>query len=216
MEDYRAILKRVGIVLIVVGALDIGVMIYCIANRIAYSSSFNIFAIIAGLFLYRGNLTSARVIAWFAAGYFTCFAVLLLVAFVAPPDLWLTEFRLHPFLLCGELLEIVAVIVVPAWVYRELRSVPVLQARLAAGLTTAPPKIAFIISGLAIVTAVGASVFVQTGSYSIAALRIAQQQYGDGYKYHVSGMRFANGRVWAQLTAFNSNEIKDIIVELPQ
>ena len=46
-------------VLVVVGLLDIGVLIYCIANGISYSSSQNIFAVIAGLFLLRGSLVAA-------------------------------------------------------------------------------------------------------------------------------------------------------------
>jgi hypothetical protein len=43
MQDQSAltILKRAGRVLIVVGALDIGLMIYCIVHGIPYSSSFN-------------------------------------------------------------------------------------------------------------------------------------------------------------------------------
>lgn len=45
------VLVRTGKVLITVGVIDIGVMIYCIANEISYSSSFNIFAVIAGFFL---------------------------------------------------------------------------------------------------------------------------------------------------------------------
>ena len=45
-EPYLPILRRVGIVLLLAGLIDIGVMVYCIANDISYSSSFNIFAVI--------------------------------------------------------------------------------------------------------------------------------------------------------------------------
>jgi hypothetical protein len=48
-----AVVRRVGAVLIVLGLLDIGLAMYCIANEIAYSSSLNIFAVIAGVFLRR-------------------------------------------------------------------------------------------------------------------------------------------------------------------
>ena len=45
-DDCRTVLKRVGVALIVFGAIDIGVMMYCIAHQISYSSSFNLFAVI--------------------------------------------------------------------------------------------------------------------------------------------------------------------------
>jgi len=48
---YQKILRNVGWALLWLGVVDVGVMIYCIANNIGYSSSFNIFAIIAGVFL---------------------------------------------------------------------------------------------------------------------------------------------------------------------
>jgi len=62
-----AILRRVGTVLVVVGLLDIGGLIYCMANNVSYASSLNIFAVIAGLFLLRGNLGAAGLVRWFAA-----------------------------------------------------------------------------------------------------------------------------------------------------
>jgi len=43
----RTILRRVGISLIAFGLFDVGVMVYCIINRINYCSSFNVFAVLA-------------------------------------------------------------------------------------------------------------------------------------------------------------------------
>ena len=54
-DDCRTVLKRVGVALIVFGAIDIGVMMYCIAHQISYSSSFNLFAVISGIYLWRGH-----------------------------------------------------------------------------------------------------------------------------------------------------------------
>ena len=48
MEHLR-ILKHVGLTLVVLGVIDIGLLIYCIANQISYSSSLNIFAVVAGM-----------------------------------------------------------------------------------------------------------------------------------------------------------------------
>lgn len=71
MTDHIKILRRVGWLLVVVGALDIGVMIYCITNQIAYSSSLNVFAVVAGIFLLRGSLEAVRYVAWFSAFMFS-------------------------------------------------------------------------------------------------------------------------------------------------
>ena len=67
MNEHLPILKRVGKVLIIIGLVDIAVMIYCIANSISYSSSFNIFAVIAGVFLYRGSLRTAVITTWLSS-----------------------------------------------------------------------------------------------------------------------------------------------------
>jgi hypothetical protein len=56
---FTPILRKTGGVLLAVGLIDIAVMIYCIANQISYSSSFNIFAVVAGVFLLLGNLRAA-------------------------------------------------------------------------------------------------------------------------------------------------------------
>ena len=53
--EARMILRRVGLALIVFGLLDIGVMVYCIANGVNYSSSFNVFAVLAGTYVRRGH-----------------------------------------------------------------------------------------------------------------------------------------------------------------
>ena len=73
--QHTPILKRVGAVLLAVGLIDIAVMIYCIANRISYASSFSIFAVVAGIFLLRGSLRAASIV--------RRFAVFMLSGFVA-------------------------------------------------------------------------------------------------------------------------------------
>ena len=62
MTDHRAILKRVGLALVVFGIADIAFMIYSVTKGQSYSSSFNIFAVIAGVFLIRGSLGATRLV----------------------------------------------------------------------------------------------------------------------------------------------------------
>jgi hypothetical protein len=63
---YPVILKRAGIVLVVVGLLDICALIYSIVNRTPYSSNLSVFAVIGGVFLLRGSLRAASLVQWFA------------------------------------------------------------------------------------------------------------------------------------------------------
>src|SRR2546425_9956416 len=98
MNSYRPVLRRIGIVLVVIGVIDIGFMIYCIMTGRSYSSSLNIFAVIAGIFLIKGNLKAAKIVTWFSAFLITGLFGVLLVLFplTQPFDLWRTEFHLNP------------------------------------------------------------------------------------------------------------------------
>lgn len=67
-RDHLSVLRRTGLVLVAVGIVDIGLMIYAITSRVSYSSSLNIFAVIAGIFLVRGSLRAASVVRSFVSG----------------------------------------------------------------------------------------------------------------------------------------------------
>jgi hypothetical protein len=67
-------LRRVGIAQIVIGAIDITYIIYSITHRTWYASSLNIFAVIAGFFLYGGNLRAASFVRSWATFFFACSA----------------------------------------------------------------------------------------------------------------------------------------------
>ncbi len=64
MNDSSDPFKKAGITLLCVGLIDIGVMVYCIVNKISYSSSFNMFAVIAGILLIKGNVYTVRIVRW--------------------------------------------------------------------------------------------------------------------------------------------------------
>ena len=57
--------RKVGIALLVIGILDIGYLIYSIINGFSYTSSFNIFAVVASIFLIRGNVIAALITRFF-------------------------------------------------------------------------------------------------------------------------------------------------------
>jgi hypothetical protein len=96
MPPYLIKLRKCGWVLLFIGIIDIVFMIYCIVNKTSYSSSFNIFAVIAGVYLIRGNLKAARLTSLFAAFLFSGFTGALLIGpFLLPLDLLIVYTKLH-------------------------------------------------------------------------------------------------------------------------
>ncbi len=214
MTDYRSILRRVGWVLVVFGMADIGLMVYSIAHHQSYSSSFNIFAVIAGMFLIRGSLKAVRATSFFAAFFVVGFSgSALLVPFSQPLDLWRTEFRLHPASLAASLLLAVVVIGLSFWVYRELRTPPVMEALAAAGQSSRPPWRGF---GAGAVLVIGLAVawpLVMNGAAAHKAELLAMQRYGSAYKYRVRALEQYGDHYQATLTAYNKTELRTIHVQ---
>jgi hypothetical protein len=215
MADHVRILRRVGWVLVVIGLLDIGFMIYCIANRMNYSSSLNIFAVVAGILLLRGSLGTARVVIWFSAFMLSAFLLgsLIVFPFIRPFEYWLLTFRENPVgsLISALLLPVVLFMLL--WVYRALRALPVSEARAAAGHRTGAPKSAFVAgSALTLLMAVLLQVTLK-GESAERAVRLAAEQHGPGYKYFVSKINWAGAHVSARLVAYNDKESKEVEVE---
>lgn len=215
MPKHLPTLRRVGLTLVVVGVLDIGLMIYCIANRISYSSSLNIFALVAGILLLRGSLGTARVVTWFAAFMLSAFLLgtFVIVPWVQPLDYWQLKVRENPLAFVLSIALAALVLAWMFWVYRELRSPVVLEARGAAGHKPGPPTSAFAVGGaLAVFMAVMLQLTLK-GESAEKAVRIAAQQYGDEYKYFVSSINWTRSRGSARLTAYNDRESKEVEVE---
>lgn len=215
MAEHLSILRRVGWVLVVVGLLDVGLMAYCIANQQSYSSSLNVFAVIAGIFLLRGHLGAVRVVAWFSAFMLTGLLLCSLAVFpwMQPLDYWLLITRQHPFSAVVYFILVVAVLWMLYWVYRRLRLPAVLEARVAAGHTPGPPTSAFVAgSALAIFLATMMQLMLR-GETAQEAKHLAAQQYGGQYRYFVSSISWSGNHVSARLTAYNEDETKEVAVE---
>lgn len=215
MEDYHLILKRVGWALIVVGIVDIGFMIYCIVHGISYSSSFNIFAVVAGALFLRGHLGTVRVVTWFSAFMLVGFVgvMLLFVPFVNPLDLWLIQLRLHTLnTLMSLVLGLFAVGFV-YWVYRQLRSPAVVQARVAVGHSASAPKWAFVAGALLVLTLTVAMQFSLRGEAGKRAVQLAEAKMGPNYRYAVSSMNWSGEHGSSRITAYNDHEIKSVDVQ---
>lgn len=214
-ETYRAVLKRVGWVLIVVGLLDVGVMVYCIVNRQSYSSSFNLFAIIAGIFLLRGGLRTAAVIRWFCVFMLAGFLAMAVVApFIQPWDLSLTELRLNPGSIAIGVILYILVLGLLFWVARQLGLEPVQVAIAKAGVKRRDVRYALAAGvGLAVLVGIAIPLF-SNGESAERAKSIAQQEVGPGYKFHVSSIRVSTvgnkTNASGVVTAWNHQEIRSV------
>ena len=215
--SHLHILKRVGKVLLIVGLLDIGVMIYCAVNGISYSSSFNIFAVIAGIFLLRGSLRAASIVRWFAAFMLAALLCLPLVwPLIQPLGLTMTQFRLSPesFLSIGA--PAVVLLALLIWVVRELGQEPVLAARRSGGGKVRSIRIAYF-AGVGLAAAIAVAVTLLLGGETAdRAKELASTQLGTGYNYHVGSLNISTDgqtkSVSGIVTAWNDREILQLPV----
>ena len=202
----------------VVGSLDICAMAYCIANGIGYSSSLNIFALVAGIFLYRGGVETARRVGFFS-GFFLGAAVpfVLFSLFSTPFELILLKVKLEPgpsFLFCGSILVILGLIF---WVYKSVTTMEILnEIKKTLGETSKfkTPKAGLLYGGgLALILGVVLGIASQ-GEFKAKAIEMARKQVGENYRFHVSGfsVRTYNGKSSydVTVTAYNDKEIKDV------
>jgi hypothetical protein len=218
MDDaYLPILKRVGLVLVIVGLLDIGQMIYCIVHGINYSSSLNIFAVIAGIFLIRGSLRTAGHVLWYATFGLTAFCILLAVwPLFLSPRLVGTAVRLYPLWSLISLVFVTAVLGLFYWVVSQLGSESVLAARVRSGRRIRSLRSA-VIAGVGLVAILGlAAILTLNGERAGRAKAAAALQIGPGYEYQVTSMRVLSGSdgtdISAVVTAWNNREIRRVPV----
>jgi hypothetical protein len=217
MDDRRQILRRVGIVVLAVGLSDVAFMIYCITQGQSYSSSLNIFAVIAGFFLIRGSERAVRIVRWFSAFYLAAFgSAAVAFPFIFPMELWILNIRLYPGEMLFPMLLLVALVVLLAWVYRQLRAEPVLRESSNAGRSIAPPRLAFALGIVLVVGLTGTALFLLSSDTAKKATLLAKARYGEDYSYFVNSIRLSGKRVQATLYAYNAHEIRPVQVEWQQ
>ena len=214
MEEHKIILKKVGVALLVVGLFDIGVMVYCIVNKLSYSSSFNVFAVIAGILLWRGSIKTARVVEWFGSFMFMGFIGIILAFMVVEPfSLKVARFNVEPMYTTASYLFAFVAIAFIFWMTRELSKEPILEARKVAGLSVGKPVLAYALGGLLATGLAFAMYWSNHGDSGRLVKAKANEVYGDSYKIYVSGMNWAGSSVSAQMLAFNELEILQFAVE---
>lgn len=216
--EHRPILRRAGVVLIVVGLLDVVLMVYGILSNMAYTSGFNVLAVVAGIFLMRSSLRAASLVRWLAV--FTlagCASLVIAWPFVQPIDFTLTQLRLSPLLTIGSLGVAVVLGLVLFWLYRELGHVSVLAAQVAAGRPVRDMRIPAVV-GICVVVALAVFMgLLLGGEAAMKAKAIAAKQLGAKYRYHVTSLSISSNSqgtfVSGTVAAWNDTEIQNVSVE---
>ncbi len=214
MEESGKILNRVGMALLVVGVIDIAIFIYCITNDISYSSSFNIFAIVAGVFLIKGSVRVARIVTLFSAFLLAAFVGFLFVfPFMEPLKLQMIDYKLNTESRQLSIFFMFFAIGFIYWVYRQLSSESVMLARKEAGMSYGFPKQAFALGGILVVGLSYAIHTLRNSESAHMAITKASEIYGETYEYHVTHINSSGDQVYARLTAYNESEIRSVEVE---
>lgn len=213
----RPILQRAGKVLVAIGVIDIVAMIYFVARGQSYSSSLNIFALIAGIFLWRGSLRAASVVRWL--GWSTLPVALIVPAvFLArqPWDLTMTEVRLFPGSVFLSTALTVGYMALLLWLVRELGRGPVLAARVAAGRKLRDMRIPLGLGVAGMMVVVGLIVALFGGERAERAEVLAAAKLGVGYRYHVNSIAVVSiggsTAVSASVVAWNANAVLTVPV----
>ena len=222
MDDYRSSLKVVGIILIIVGLLDIGWMIWCIAHGQGYSSSFNIFAVIAGILLMRGSLRTANVVASFSAFFLSgLLGALVIIPFLAPFDLMLAYLRVYPLYVMLGFFFFACTLVLLGWIYRRLTTRPILAAIAEAHPQCTKfwrrPSTGFLSGILGVIILAAMFYFMGPGARAERAIAEARKKVGDGYKFNIISwnMQSSGGHSHYSgvVIAYNQTEIRQIPIE---
>lgn len=217
MSAHHPILKRTGMVVLVVGLLDMAWMVYSFLNGLTSTLKFNVFAIVAGIFLLRGSLRAASAVRWLSTlGIAAIFVMILVTPFVQPWGLTLTQLRLHPVATVASNALALTYLGLLAWLCVQLGSAPVLNARAAAGRPLRNMRIPALV-GVALSLTIAVSLFLFIGGETAKkAESLAAQKLGNSYRYHLNSLNIQTGNqgtsVSGVVTAWNESEIRQVPV----
>jgi len=214
MNDSINPFRKAGIALLIIGIIDICVMAYGIANEMSYSSSFNIFAVIAGIFLMKGGVKTARVVRWFSIFLVVAFIGLLLTTpFTTPFGLLIIQLKLNALSIVGSFAFGLVLIAVLVWVHLQLSTPESLELLAQAGYKAGKPKSAYIAGGALLLLAFGLSAGLLNGESAQKAKTLAKEQLGPDYQYHVTSMTTSVNSGHASVTAYTDKEVRSVQVQ---
>lgn len=212
---YHPHLRRTGLVLLVVGGIDIAAWLICMALDVPYVSSFNIFSVAGGIFLLRGSLRAASIVRRMAISMLALLVAVVLVSpLLQPPGLTLAMVKTHAALAVLGGVLLVFTVALMGWLARELGAPPVLAAIAAAGLKVRSTRWPIAMgAGIALLLAAMA-VALQHTDAADRAIGEARAANGDGYRYHLSLIQAketpAGREVTGTVSAWNGDGVKTV------
>lgn len=212
---HLPLLKKAGLVLVIVGLLDIGLMIYAIASSVSYSSSLNVFAVVAGVLLWRGNLRAASAVRWLALFFLAALlSASLLSPLLLPLGLIATYLQVNPVAFMGSLGVFSVALLLFGWLTKQLSAEPIKTARLAAGRRQRDARIPLAAGGVLAVVLAAVSFSVQRSESAERAVHEARVKLGDDYNFHVSSISYRTNSegtlVSGVVTAWKSGTVKEL------
>ena len=188
-------------------------MVWCIANQRSYHSSLNIFAVIAGVLLVRGNLKVAR---WAAMGLSLLMAagatMLMTFEFMFPLGYWMAVIRDGGISGIASYLITIALLGLLFWLRSQLYRPEVIHAQTENAIAE-PKRLLPIALGIALPIIIVAFLGLMLhGDTAKEAMRRAEQQLGSKYRYVVTNMQMQSNMkhksVSARVAAYNDTELK--------
>jgi hypothetical protein len=218
---HLQILKRCGWTLIGLGIIDLGDVAWHVANRQTYDPISGIVTVIAGVFLVRGGLRTAKRVYWFLLLFLAAFVpAVVMMPFTFPIGFLLAAFRGRHGAVLGDLL----IFPVLLWICIQLGRPEVKSAQASHSIAPQNPKgpliLGFAIAGF-IILFVG---FGFHGETAREARERARFQLGPGYEYVVTGLHTSyynspgsfSKRVSATVAAYNATEFKTVQIQWGQ
>jgi uncharacterized membrane protein HdeD (DUF308 family) len=221
MGDYRRSLRRAGIVLIVLGLLDLAQAAYAAVTRLEFEIPFGVLALISGIYIYLGSVRMARWTAFFTALGLGLLAGLgIALPLLVPIGLIWPFLRTYPFLTTHHLLVGLAAAALMVWTYRGLTApvaLPTSNGQARRQKRARVWSLYGLIPGvaLAIGMVVGWNLFLRSEDVRRARLEAARKT-GPGYGYFVyewswdnpPGTRLNGARV----LAYNARGVREVQV----
>jgi nitrogen fixation-related uncharacterized protein len=206
--NERAYMKRTGIALLSLGLVVFGYVVGSLQGDNTVLLGAEALIVTVGVLLVKGNLAAARFASWCIAFVApTLIAGMLLPPLLQPFALTISQWQHHPFPMLGLVAFNLAFLAGTYWVYRRLRAPLILAARAALGRATVAPWTGLVVGAVFLLVAFYAG-HRQLDAFDVLHAReLAVAQYGKDIAYQVERLRYQDGDVYADITAYGGDDL---------
>ncbi|WP_139260481.1 hypothetical protein [Duganella sacchari] len=184
-SSYRPVLRRAGLVMLVLGAVDLGLAVWQFMQSGGTTFGLNYGALISAVLLLSGGLAVSEFLRWIGWLVLPGAVLALVTVFAQPLDLSLVQLRQAPANYLTSVVPTVLSLVALLWLLRELGSAPLMQARAIEGRKLRNIRVP---QALGVLLALGGAtvlVVALNGDRAQHALALASQHGGKQLHYHL-------------------------------